>query len=58
LAPWYKELVSTYDPSKFVDIVERYHKEPNPALTNLLVEIQRLEWGMLFLESYAAAGGE
>ncbi len=58
LLAWHKELRSSYDPSHFVDLVEKHHDDPNPALTTILQQVQRLEWGELFLECYAAAGGQ
>ena len=57
LEPWRKSLRDGYDPARFVDVVAQFHEDSNPAIASILTQVQRLEWGTLFLQCYAAAGG-
>ncbi len=43
------------DPCKFVDLVERSQQSDDTDLLSALLDIQRLEWGVLFLETWERA---
>jgi hypothetical protein len=57
LLSWRSDVRKTYDPSKFVDGVEKF-PEAQGRIGEILVATQRLEWACLFLECYAAAGAK
>jgi hypothetical protein len=56
LLGWRSDVRRQYDPSKFVDLVEKF-PDAEGRVGEILVTVQRLEWASLFLECYAAAGG-
>jgi hypothetical protein len=56
LLRWRSDVREQYDPSKFVDVVEKF-PGGGGKIGEILVSAQRLEWACLFLECYAAAGG-
>ncbi len=53
LSTWGKSQAGRYDPASFVDLVADLHGNPDPAVTSLLIDLQRLEWAVLFLECFA-----
>lgn len=46
-----------WNPSVFVDLVEEAWRNPDDPLTPILVNLQQLEWRMLFDHCVRAAGG-
>jgi hypothetical protein len=57
LLSWRSDVRKQYDPSKFVDVVEKFPAGEG-RIGEILVATQRLEWACLFLECYAAARGD